>query len=122
MQVQPFKLFLIVGAHLGLYSLEKYAFTSSNSTSQETSSNPQRPATPLSWGMGSLGTLEYPAFAGGQEAAANRTLLLGELLVLPSLATGGEHLGVKTTAPQEACCVVLVLAQPMEGCWSLSHI
>lgn len=58
---------LIVGAHLGLYSLEKHAFTSSNSTSQETSSNPQRPATPLSWGMGSLGTLEYPAFAGGRK-------------------------------------------------------
>lgn len=31
-------------------------------------------------------------------------------------------MGVKITAPQEACCVVLVLAQPMEGCRSLPHL
>lgn len=43
--------------------------------------------------------------------------LLGELLVLPGLVTMPS---VRTMAPQEACCLALVLVQPMEGCQSLS--
>lgn len=42
-------------------------FTGSNSTSQEASSDLQWPATLLTWEMGSLGTLEYLAFAGGRK-------------------------------------------------------
>lgn len=52
-----------------------------------------------------------------QEVAVNRAQLLGELLVLPGLVTMPS---VRSTAPQEACCLALVLVQPMEGRQSLS--
>lgn len=78
-------------------------------------------------GEWALGKLECPAFAGQrQEAAADRARLLGELLVLPGLPVipSGHQwrafLDARTTASQEACCLALVLVQPMEGCQSLS--
>lgn len=61
--------------------------TGSDPTSQGASSNPQWPATPLSRGRGSLGKLEYPAFAEGRKQLQTEPLLLGELLVLPGLLT-----------------------------------
>lgn len=92
-------------------------FSLADSTSQEASSDPQWPATPLSRGMGSLEETGVCCLCWRREAAANRARLRGELLVLPGLVTMPS---VRTMAPQEACCLALGLVQPMEGCQSLS--